>query len=74
MLRDIERLLRQELPRTVVPGFEPGSGPAPAAEPRSERGGHTARRSQGNGRSWHNRSPGSRSQGSSSGARRSGNR
>ena len=74
LLRDIERLLRQELPKTVVPGFEPGSGPPPEAEPRGERGGHNARRSQGGGRSWHNRSSGARSQGSSSGARRSGNR
>ncbi len=31
-LRDIERLIRRSIPRVVVPGFEPGRGPAPGHE------------------------------------------
>ncbi|MFI4920177.1 MAG: DEAD/DEAH box helicase, partial [Gammaproteobacteria bacterium] len=69
LLRDIERLLRQEIPQTIVPGFEPGSGPAPEAEPRQAHG-HAPRRSQGGGNHWHNRS-GSRSQGRGNGRQRS---
>ena len=63
LLRDIERLLRQEIPQTIVPGFEPGSGPAPEAEPRQHHN-HAPRRSQGGGgqRSGHGR-PGSRDHG-----------
>ena len=69
LLRDIERLLRQEIPQTIVPGFEPGSGPAPEAEPRQAHG-HAPRRNQGGGNHWHNRS-GSRSQGRGNGRQRS---
>ena len=69
LLRDIERLLRQEIPQTIVPSFEPGSGPAPEAEPRQAHG-HAPRRSQGGGNHWHNRS-GSRSQGRGNGRQRS---
>ncbi|HEV2331765.1 MAG TPA: helicase-related protein, partial [Gammaproteobacteria bacterium] len=63
LLKDIERLLRQELPKTVVPGFEPGSGPAPEAEPRPAHH-HQNRRGHGGGqqRGGHNR-PGSRDHG-----------
>jgi len=78
MLKDIERLLRTELPRTVVPGFEPGSGPAPEAEPRPAHN-HQPRRSHGGGqRSGGHSRPGSRdhgrSQGRGNGQRRSGGR
>ena len=77
LLRDIERLLRQEIPQTIVPGFEPGSGPAPEAEQREPRQGHGQRRGHGGGgghRSGHSR-PGSRDHGRSSGRQRSsGNR
>ena len=61
LLKDIERLLRQELPKFTVPGFELGSGPAPEAEPRRE---HQHRRGHGGGqhRGGHGR-PGSRDHG-----------
>ena len=49
LLRDIERLLRRELPQTLVPGFEPGSAPAPGEEQRPSHSHHAPRRSQGGG-------------------------
>jgi len=77
LLKDIERLLRTELPKTVVPGFEPGTGPAHEADNRPPRQHHHApRRHQGGGqRQGHNR-PGSRQgHGQGNGQRRnSGNR
>ena len=36
LLADIEKLLQKELPRTVVPGFEPSQAPAAAALPPRE--------------------------------------
>src|SRR5690242_10796112 len=37
LLRDIERLLKAEIPQTVVPGFEPGTGPAHEPDSRPPR-------------------------------------
>jgi ATP-dependent RNA helicase RhlE len=75
LLKDIERLLRTELPRTMVPGFEPGSGPAPEPEQRSSHN-HAPRRHQGGGQSRHggHSRPGSQGQSRGNGQRRSGNR
>ena len=74
LLRDIERLLRQELPKFTVAGFEPGSGPGPEAEPRREHN-HAPRRHHGGGQRRHGQSrPGSRGHGRGNGQRRSGNR
>jgi ATP-dependent RNA helicase RhlE len=47
MLREIERLLRTDIPQTIVPGFEPGQ--APLHEPDSRPANHAPRRHQGGG-------------------------
>jgi ATP-dependent RNA helicase RhlE len=82
LLRDIERLLRTELPQTVVPGFEPGQAPLHEPDARPARSHHAPRRHQGSGQGrqgGHGR-PGSRDHGNgqgrsrSSGGQRSGNR
>ena len=72
LLRDIERLLRQELPKTVQPGFEPGSGPAPEAEPRAAHH-HAPRRGHGGGQHRQQR-PGSHHHGRGNGRQRSSGR
>jgi len=48
LLRDIERLLRAEIPQTIVPGFEPGQAPLhePDARPAHS---HAPRRHSGGG-------------------------
>jgi ATP-dependent RNA helicase RhlE len=73
LLKDIERLLRQELPKFTVAGFELGSGPGPEAEPRREHN-HAPRRHHGGGQqrngNSHGRS-GSRGHGRGNGQRRS---
>ena len=73
LLRDIERLLRQELAKTVLPGFEPGSGPAPEAEPRPARN-HAPRRGHGGQQRHSHDRPGSHHHSRGNGQRRSGNR
>ncbi|HSC48210.1 MAG TPA: DEAD/DEAH box helicase [Gammaproteobacteria bacterium] len=73
LLRDIERLLRQELPKTVLPGFEPGSGPAPEAEPRPARN-HAPRRGHGGQQRHSHDRPGSHHHGRGNGQRRSSGR
>ena len=40
LLRDIERLLKAEIPQTLVPGFEPGTGPAHEQDSRPPRQHH----------------------------------
>ncbi len=75
LLKDIERLLRQELPKFTVPGFELGSGPAPEAEPRAAS--HQHRRGHGGqNRGGQHHRHGSRGQGQGRGGnrQRSGNR
>jgi ATP-dependent RNA helicase RhlE len=47
LLRDIERLLRAEIPQTIVPGFEPGQ--APLHEPDSRPAHHHAPRRHSSG-------------------------
>ena len=49
MLRDIERLIKRELPKEVVPGFEPDPNARP--QPVQLRSGGGGGRGQGNGRS-----------------------
>ena len=79
LLKDIERLLRTELPKTIVPGFEPGTGPAHEPDNRPPRQHHHApRRHQGGGQrqGGHHHGRGN-SQGrsrSNGGGQRSGNR
>jgi ATP-dependent RNA helicase RhlE len=73
LLRDIERLLRQELPKNVLPGFEPGSGPAPEAEARPARN-HAPRRGHGGAQRHSHDRPGSHHQSRGNGQRRSGSR
>ena len=78
LLRDIERLLRREIPQTLVPGFEPGSAPAPGEEQAPSHQHHAPRRHQSGGQSrqGHNR-PGARGHGrgqSRGNGQRSGNR
>ncbi len=64
LLRDIERLLRREIPQTMVPGFEPGSAPAPGEEQAPSHQHHAPRRSHGGGGQRHNHGrPGSRGRG-----------
>jgi ATP-dependent RNA helicase RhlE len=48
LLRDIERLLRAEIPQTIVPGFEPGQAPLHEPETRAAHG-HAPRRHSGGG-------------------------
>jgi ATP-dependent RNA helicase RhlE len=79
LLREIERLLKAEIPQTVVPGFEPGQAPLhePDARSGSARGHHAPRRhsSGGGGRQGgHHHSRGNsqgRSQGGGNGQGRS---
>jgi len=73
LLRDIERLLRQELPKTVLPGFEPGSGPAPEAEARPARN-HAPRRGHGGPQRHSHDRPGSHHHSRGNGQRRSSGR
>jgi ATP-dependent RNA helicase RhlE len=40
LLRDIERVIRRQLPRQVVPGFEAGTAPSIPADAAASRGGH----------------------------------
>ena len=75
LLREIERLLRTEIPQTIVPGFEPGQAPVhePDARPAHN---HAPRRHNGGGRSrsgGHSR-PGARDYGRGNGQRRNDNR
>ncbi|HEX2668151.1 MAG TPA: DEAD/DEAH box helicase [Gammaproteobacteria bacterium] len=75
LLRDIERLLRAELPRTVVPGFEPGSGGGEEPDNRPPRQHHGQRRHSGGGQrqgGGHHHGHG-RGQGRGNGQRRNGN-
>jgi ATP-dependent RNA helicase RhlE len=69
LLRDIERLLKKEIPRIAVPGYEPD--PSIKAEPiqngRQQRGGGGGRGQGGNGRSQQPR----RNDSAAPGARRS---
>ncbi|HSN18077.1 MAG TPA: DEAD/DEAH box helicase [Gammaproteobacteria bacterium] len=52
LLRDIERLLKAEIPQTFVPGFEPGTGPAHEPDSRPPRQHHHGqRRHSGGGQS-----------------------
>ena len=73
LLRDIERLIRRELPQTMVPGFEPGSAPAPGEEQRPGHQHHAPRRSQGGGQRHNHGRPGSRGHHRGGGQRRSNN-
>ena len=74
LLKDIERLLRTELPKTVVPGFEPGTGPAQEPDNRPPRQHHHApRRHHGGGPRQGGHHHG-RGQGRGNGRQRSGNR
>src|SRR5579859_608196 len=80
LLRDIERLLRAEIPQTIVPGFEPGQAPLHEQDAHPAHN-HAPRRHQGGGQSrqgGHHRSGGrGNSQGRSrgnGGGQRSGNR
>ena len=73
LLKDIERLLRQELPKTVVSGFEPGSGAVVDADARPAHH-HAPRRSHRDQQPRH-RAQGRHSHGRGSGQNRnSGNR
>jgi ATP-dependent RNA helicase RhlE len=83
-LREIERLLRAEIPQTIEPGFEPGQAPLHEPDARPARSHHSPRRHQGGGQGrqgGHGR-PGSRDHGHgngqgrsrSGGGQRSGNR
>ncbi|HLW74987.1 MAG TPA: helicase-related protein, partial [Gammaproteobacteria bacterium] len=75
LLREIERLLRTEIPQTIVPGFEPGQAPLhePDARPAHN---HAPRRHTGGGEARHggHSRPGSRDYGRGNGQRRNDNR
>ena len=49
LLRDIERLLKTEIPQTVVPGFEPGQAPLHEPDARSSGRSHHAPRRHSSG-------------------------
>ena len=49
LLRDIERLLKAEIPQTIVPGFEPGQAPVQEPDARSPGRGHHAPRRHSSG-------------------------
>jgi ATP-dependent RNA helicase RhlE len=49
LLRDIERLLRAEIPQTIVPGFEPGQAPLHEPDSRPSRQQHHGQRRHSSG-------------------------
>jgi len=65
MLRDIERLIKRELPREIVPGFEPDPNARP--QPIQLRSGGGGGRGQGQGRNAPRPAAGARPQGTSAG-------
>ncbi|MGE5625637.1 MAG: DEAD/DEAH box helicase [Bacillota bacterium] len=73
LLKDIEQLLRTELPKTVVPGFEPGTGPAQEPDTRPPRH-HAPRRHHGGGQARQGGHHHGRGQGRGNNRQRSGNR
>jgi ATP-dependent RNA helicase RhlE len=72
LLKDIERMLRRELPKATVAGFEPGSGPAPLEADDRPAHNHAPRRGHRDGQQRH-RSQGRHNHGHNAGQRRSGN-
>jgi ATP-dependent RNA helicase RhlE len=72
LLRDIERLLRAELPQTIVPGFEPGQAPLHEPDARPAHNHSTPRRHSGGGQRQGGHHHG-RGQGRGNGQRRNGN-
>ncbi|MDE2024232.1 MAG: DEAD/DEAH box helicase [Gammaproteobacteria bacterium] len=74
LLKDIERLLKQELPRATAEGFKPNPAyPKPEPGNHPDRHEHTLRHSPGQKTGWHSR-PGSRSHGQHSARRRTAGR
>ncbi|MDE2091808.1 MAG: DEAD/DEAH box helicase [Gammaproteobacteria bacterium] len=72
-LRDIERLLRRDIPRATADDFKPNSNPQLDHPERSSHGTHAPRHTHKPQSGWHSRS-GSRSRGSGVASSRSGNR
>ncbi|MHB8405811.1 MAG: DEAD/DEAH box helicase [Gammaproteobacteria bacterium] len=73
LLKDIERLLRQDLPRATAEGFKPNPNARPEQTEKSGHGAHAVRHAHKPQSDWHSR-PGSRSRGPRFAASRSGNR
>ncbi|MGA9853654.1 MAG: DEAD/DEAH box helicase [Gammaproteobacteria bacterium] len=72
-LRDIERLLRKDIPRATADNFKPNPNPQSDHAERPSHGTHAPRHAHKPQSGWHNRSS-SRSRGSRSASSRSGNR
>ncbi|MCW8973832.1 MAG: ATP-dependent RNA helicase RhlE [Gammaproteobacteria bacterium] len=74
LLRDIERLIKRDLPRVVVPGFEPDPSikPEPIQKGRAARGGQKPGQSRGQGKKPGGGSSGARAGGQNTNSGRSG--
>ena len=73
LLRDIERLLRKDIPRATADGFKPNPNPQSEHAEKRSHGTHAPRHAHKPQSGWHSR-PGSRTGGSRFASSRSGNR